>query len=381
MKCKKCRKTIPDESKFCNHCGAPVEKTKFTRRADGRFTQKVTINGKPKYFYAKTEKELLKKIAEFNSIQAAGKSFHEVADEWESEVEQEVAYNTYKGYKPRAERAVDYFGNKSIKTITAPEIDNYIKQFPKSWAFKTQSAYLSVLSLIFSHAQRKGYIEYNPTTAAKLPTGLKREKRRAPTEKEIEIINNSISVDGGLLAYFILNTGLRRGEVCGLRWEDIDLKNGRFEVCRSVYWAPNQPEIKQPKTKSGIREGFISNELITLLSELKHRIKPKPSDVIFCDNNGSIYTNKRFYKMWLTYQKITGLTEVTPHILRHGYATTLKKAGVDTMTAQKLLGHAQYSTTADVYTHLGETYAEQAKKVVEKYIEKLKSCQECESAD
>ena len=373
MKCKKCRRQIPDGSKFCNHCGAPVEKTKFTRRADGRYTQKLIINGKAKFFYAPSEKELMQKIAEYNAAAAFGKRFEDVAEEWEVEAEQELAYNTWRGYVSKKNRAVDYFNGQSIKSITAPDVDRYIKSFPKSWAFKTQNSYLSVLSLIFSYAQRRGYITYNPATAAKLPRGLTRNIRRAPTEEEEKIVNESIDLPGGLLAYFFLNTGLRRGEACGLQFGDIDFKNSVITVRRSVYWAPNQPEIKPPKTKAGIRQVFLSDELCLMLKKLKAQRKSKKTDIVFCDKDSEMFTNKRFAKIWKEYQDATGLS-LTPHNLRHGYATMLERAGVAPLLRQKLLGHAQFSTTVDIYTHIGEGYALQAKTTVENYRKKSKSC-------
>jgi integrase len=350
MKCKKCKKPIPDNSRFCCYCGSAVKNDEFTKRNDGRYVKKIVINGKTKYFYGKTKKEITQKIAEYNP-ETDGVTFSEVAKEWEIEAEQELAYNTYRIYKPRAKRATEYFGDTLVEKITVPDVENYIAQFPKSWAYKTQKGYLSVVCLILGYAQRKAYINYNPAESAKLPSSLKRERRRAPTTKEIKIVNKSIEFDGGFLAYFILNTGLRRGECCGLMWKDIDFKSKCITVRRSVFWKPNQPEIKEPKTKSGIRKVFLTEDLTKLLRAKKRQSN---SDYVFSDINGNIYTNKRFYRMWLNYQKETNLTELTPHMLRHGFATKLKEQGVDAMSAQHILGHAQYSTTADIYTHIDE---------------------------
>jgi integrase len=362
MKCKKCRKTIPDDSRFCCYCGSAAKDNEFTKRADGRYVKKIVIDGKTKYFYGKTKKEINQKIAAYNP-EDDGVKFSQVADEWEIETEQELAYNTFRIYKPREARAVEYFGNMLIDKITTPDIENYIAQFPKSWAYKTQKGYLSVVCLILNYAQRKAYINYNPAESAKLPSNLKRERRRAPTAEEIEIVNKSIDVNGGFLAYFILNTGLRRGECCGLMWNDINLKDKCITVQRSVYWAPNQPEIKEPKSKAGIRKVFLTDVLTDLLRSKKRKSQ---SNYVFCDNDGNIFTNKRFYRMWLNYQKETNLTEITPHMLRHGFATTLKNKGIDAMSAQHILGHAQYSTTADIYTHIDETNnLAEAKKLFE----------------
>ena len=75
MKCKKCRKTIPDGSKFCNHCGTPTEKKKLYRRPDGLYEKSMTINGKRKMFRGKTEKEVYQKIAAFSEEAEHGALF------------------------------------------------------------------------------------------------------------------------------------------------------------------------------------------------------------------------------------------------------------------------------------------------------------------
>lgn len=364
MKCKKCRKKIPDGSKFCNFCGAKQGVQKMYRRPDGLYEKIIIIDGKRKAFRGKSEKEVTQKIAKYNVEQEQGPLFEKVVDDWEAECYPTIKYNTERGYRPRANRAKGYFKGEYIKNITPLDIKTYIAEFPKSWAFKTQNAYLSVLSLIFAYAVREGIIKYNVAENAKLPSGLKREHRRPPTDEEIKRIDKSANIDGGLLAQFFLYTGLRRGEAVALTWGDIDFKEKTITVNKSTHWESNTPVVDTPKTTAGIRKCILPDLLIAPLKKLKRKRKANKNDIVFCDADGKMFTNKRFASCWKNYQKAAGLQGVTPHMLRHGYATMLEKAGVSKFDAQHLLGHANYATTADVYTHFTQqAYTEAAEKI------------------
>ncbi len=334
------------------------------RRPDGLYEKIIIINGKRKAFRGKNDKEVMRKIAEYNIQQEQGPLFETVVENWELESYPTIKYNTRKGYEPRAKRAKEHFKGEYIKNITPQDIKLYIASFPKTWAFKTQNAYLSVLSLIFAYAVREGIIKYNVAENAKLPSGLKREHRRPPTDDEIKKINNSLQIDGGLLAQFFLYTGLRRGEATALTWQDINFNTNTITVNKSTHWESNTPVIDTPKTTAGIRKCILPDILVEPLQKLKRKRKAKKSDIVFCDADGNIFTNKRFSSYWKKYQQEASVQGLTPHMLRHGYATILEKAGVSKFDAQHLLGHANYSTTADVYTHFSqEAYTEAMKKI------------------
>jgi len=94
--------------------------------------------------------------------------------------------------------------------------------------------------------------------------------------------------------------------------------------------------------------------------------KGKPNDYIFGDN-GAPMTNSKFDDIWREYQKQTGLTSVTPHMIRHGYASMLRAAGIEAKVAQYLLGHAQISTTMDIYTHISTSQLFSAAEKIKAY--------------
>jgi integrase len=345
MKCKKCRKQIPDDSKFCNYCGVPQEKKKMYRRPDGLYEKIVVIDGKRTAFRGKTEKEVEQKMIEYQGKKETGPLFNEVAAAWKDEHFPALAYNTLRSYKPAYNRAIDFFEGTYIKEIKQTDIKSYIAKFPRTWALKTYKNYFLVLNLIFEYAASDGIIDNNPAEYIQLPKGLNRTYRRAPTPEEIEIIKNSTDKTFGLFAYFLLYTGCRRGEALALKYKDIDRKEKIIHITKSIYHEGNTPRVKQPKTDRGKRD-------IILLDVLAKRLpKGKPNDYIFGDG-GNPLTASRAEDFWIYYQRETGMDSITPHIVRHGYATILHEAGIDPKDAQDMLGHANISTTLDIYTHI-----------------------------
>jgi integrase len=171
-----------------------------------------------------------------------------------------------------------------------------------------------------------------------------------PTEHEIEVVKNSTAADFGMFAYFILYTGLRRGEALALRYEDIDFNKKVIHVRRSAYWMGNSPHIKEPKTEAGTRDVF-------LLDNLAAHIDRSGSGYIFRGKGGGVMTNSWYQCRWAAYLKETGLN-ITAHQLRHAYAGVLFDAGLDVKDAQDLMGHANISVTRDIYTQISKTHKE-----------------------
>lgn len=368
MKCVKCRKTIPDDFKYCNFCGAK-QKKEISKRADGRYQKKIVIDGKPKYFYGKTKKELNQKIIAYNvelEKNKGGKPFNTVADDWYSDCMNVVTWNTYNGYRSKKNRASDYFSDTPISSITLTDVNDYIKSLPTSWAKKTTKDYVSVLSCIFEYALKIGYINQNPVSNVTLPKGQKTSHRRSVTKEERHIIETQWDkVDNGLIPYFFLYSGLRRGELSALTWKDIDFKNKLINVNKSVYWIGNVPHIKTPKTESGIRKAI----LLDCLAEKIKPLKGKPEALVF-GYNGQIFGNSHLTRIFEKYCKETGI-KVTPHMLRHSFSTILFEAGLAVKDIQDILGHAQYSTTMDIYTHITKEHKEEAITKANDYLNSL----------
>lgn len=333
------------------------------KRADGLRQKQVTINGKRHVFYGHSERELTQKIREYKEDVRQGRTFQVVADEWEEEHFPTLAYNTLKGYKPALRRATEHFGDTRVKSITPRDISVFLDAFAKKgYAKKTVTTQLLVTNMIMDKAVVDGDIEYNPCTSVKVPKGLKKNRREIPTEQEIEVVKNSLDKPFGLFAYFLLYTGCRRGEALALTYGDIDRQNKVIRINKSVYHDNNRPKIKTPKTVAGVREIILLDTLNRILP------KGKKSELLFPNDDGEILTETQFHKKWLVYCESAGIS-VTPHQLRHAYATILYEAGIDDKDAQDLLGHANISTTRDIYTHITKTRRQQTANLLNAAID------------
>lgn len=366
MKCKRCHKLIPDGSKFCNHCGQPIQK-KLYRRPDGLYEKVMTIDGKRIAFRAKKESDVYKKIREYEQKKADGPKFTEVAEMWYDDHWETLSPTTQNGYKFAYKEIKEYFANDYINQLTHKDINKYIKQLDKSYARKTCATRLMLLNMIFKFAVVEDIIEDNPCSYITIPKGHTSKKRRAPTSEEINKIKLSIGVmykdfNVGLLAVFLLYTGCRKGEALALQYKDIDLNNSRISVDKYVYYVNNGGNIKRPKIEAGIREIIIPNYLRPLLP------KGKPSEYVFSPTPDCIMKGHFFDKAWKSWRDQTGL-DLSAHQLRHGYATLLHEADIDVKDAQDLLGHADISTTQNIYTEISQKRKSRTEKKINEYLQ------------
>lgn len=334
------------------------------KRKDGLYQTQITIevNGekKQKYFYGKTEAEVRRKLAAFNGECEKGPFFLDVAEDWKEEHFSSVAHKTTECYSAPFKRILEQFKGRRIRDITPQQVNLFIHNVAKSgYSLRTVRAHIAVLNMIFKYSILNGYTMNNPAEYISPPSGLKTTKRELPDEKQIELIKESWGKPFGLFAFFILYSGCRRGELMALSYEDIDFDNKVIHITKSVYINNNKPYFKSTKTDSGTRD-------IILLDTLADKLDRNKTGLIF-DMDGHPLTLSAFQKRWKKYQRESGVT-VSPHQIRHAYATILYEAGIDELIAKDLLGHASISTTRNIYTHIRQNQKKAAAEMLNKFI-------------
>lgn len=319
-----------------------MPKTKLKPRADGRYRK--IVDGVS--FYGTSEREVYQKIKEYTEEKAAGRRFEVVADEWWELEVVSLAPSSVKGYKKATERALDFFGKMRIKEITTADVTRFLYDLGKrkKLAKKTVKNHKIVVSRILHYAVAMGEIPYNPAHEAELPLNLKETERLpAPPEEEITVANAS---DVWLLPFFALFTGMRKGELRGLKWCDVDLAKKLIRVQRSV-WDGGGTHIKEPKTKAGIRYIPIPD---ILLSELE-KCDRNPNHYVFGDENP--LSEKAYRYRFQKFQKQTGIT-ATAQQLRKSYATMATGAKLPLEVLAAIFGHRDVSTTLNIYNQVRE---------------------------
>lgn len=365
--CKKCKKEIPDGALYCPWCGAAQKrnpKKKMYQRPDGLFQAIKVVDGKRVYFYGHTEKEVTDKMVAYTAEQEAGPYFEPVADEWREGVYRDLEYNTARGYEAKYKHAVEYFGEKRIRSIQASDVRAYVKYLSgRGYAYKTVAHHLSVLRLILEYAIGHDIIQVNPATGVTVPKRLPRNPREMPSDADLLLIQSN--AENGLFgraAYFALYTGCRSGELFALQYKDINREARLLTICKSIYYVGKTPHIKQPKTAAGSRT-------VPLPQLLLDRIPDGPANnYIFSIDGKSPISDSIRRNGWTKFQKETGIS-CTLHQLRHAYASLLYESGVDEKTAQKLMGHSDITTTLRIYTHLRDEHLQVSQDIFRSFLD------------
>lgn len=321
------------------------------KRKDGRYEKSIVVNNKRKTFYGNTQREVLEKIIAYEEKKENGRTFREVAEQWEEEHEKKVEISSMKPIIPSVKRAIERFGDTYIKDITAGQLQAHIEALGKQGlSAKTVTHNISTLNMIFRHALLAGDITNDPMTPVKLPSGLKRTPRELPSERDMQLVIANTDSTIGLLAFTAMFTGMRRGELLGLMYEDIDWDKRNISVKRSIGFKGNAPYIKTPKTTAGTRTIFIFDELYKKL--------PHKSKGLIFEGKYGIFRNTEIKNEYNHYREQTGV-ECTLHQLRHALATFAFESGMQPKDMQELLGHADFKTTMEIYTHISNSRKEE----------------------
>jgi len=217
-------------------------------------------------------------------------------------------------------------------------------------------------------AVRRGLVPCNPTIGTTIPKNEHREKK-VLLESQIKTLIQAVDSDEIWRDFFKteLMTGMRRGEICGLRWEDFDEVAGTLHVQRAVRYEHGKPIIGETKTNEGNRRMSLPRSLTDLLaarkkSALTEWIFPNPLKPELPMNPSAAY---RRLKKLLGEAK---LPDVTFHELRHTFATQAASSGIDPRTLASILGHTKASFTLDTYTHVTTDMQKNASGIIGNYI-------------
>lgn len=229
----------------------------------------------------------------------------------------------------------------------------------------TVRTYIRVLSAVLSKAVDWGYIERNPVERVDLPSvaGQRAAYLDEPDVRQLlEVLQNEPIRWRALVTFDVLS-GLRRGELTGLFWSDIDFEAYTLTVRRTANYIPGRGVyLDTPKTPTSNRILKLSVSAITLLKEYKSwqdQQRQKLGDAwegiddrVFTTESGAPLAPDSVTRHFNAFIKRTGLQHITIHSLRHTYASLMISDGTPLVIVANQLGHAQTSTTSNIYAHV-----------------------------
>ena len=350
------------------------------KRKDGRWEGRYTIGRDPKTGKAviknvlgRTQaevKEKLKRAIDENRGLDVIKSGEYTVGKWldlwyESYAKVKMrpsSYLTYRGYIDN--HIKPYIGNISLSKLTTLDLQTLYKKLlaegrverieaqkqPKGLSAKTVRNIHQIISSALKLAVEQRLIAHNPADGCALPKAERKEMQTLPVEQLTSFLREA--KDSGVFAlyYIDLTTGLRRGELLGLKWSDIDLEKGDLRVQRQIGRIDGKIIEMPLKTKNAYRTLPLSADAIDIL--MQQRRKTGNSEWVFPSPTGGPMSPDSVLHMLHRVLKRAGLPKVRFHDLRHTFATMALQNGVDVKTVSSVLGHYSAGFTLDTYAHV-----------------------------
>lgn len=310
-----------------------------------------------------------------------------------------LTIKTYARYEIYLERINQGIGHLKLKDITPLRLNAFYRSLEAEGvnkrakkdkdgnlinggrlAPKTILDHHRVISKILATAVKWGLLEKNVAMRADPPKVPHREISYLNEEetKQMIVLLDKEPIQYRTMITLLVYTGIRRGELCGLEWKDIDFENQVMHVCRSAQYIGNKTMItKEPKTKSGIRHFSLSATACQMLKrykmwQMEQRFKVgdqwEDNDRLFTAWNGAPIHPDTITDWFAKFIKRSGLPYVTLHSLRHTNATLMIAEGTDVCTVSRRLGHANTATTLNIYAHALQSKDAEAANTIERTL-------------
>jgi integrase len=347
-----------------------------TKRSDGRWMARYTVyttkGPKRKSFYAKTRKEASDKMAKALSDSAEGIVYEddnmtmgEYLDRWlKGSVRGSVRKSTY---DRDAYIVVNHIkpalGRIKVKKLSPAHVQSFYRdRLDTGLSPSTVHKMHAVLHKALAQAVKWHMVPRNVTEATDPPKPAPKEMRPLSTEEVHKLLEAAHGDRLEALYVLAVTTGMRRGELLALRWQDVDLENATISVRSTLTRDGGRYTIGEPKTKKSRRSVQLTASAVQALKRhLEHQLRYieilgdqyEDRGLVFTTDTGSPInpSNLRQRSLASLLEK-AGLPHIRFHDLRHTCATILLSKGVHPKFVQELLGHATIAITLDTYSHI-----------------------------
>lgn len=297
-----------------------------------------------------------------------------------------LKYETLTQYRNVIKNHIDNeIGFIQLNKLTPIVLQEYFlkkqQQFNCNYNQKTVKVIRNVLNNVLQFAHKQNLIAVNPMKLVEF------KSQQTTTKKELKVIPPNIlaAVEEELkntryhIPYLVaLHTGLRRGEVLGLTWDNIDFENNRMYVEKALQLQKGKgPVIVGTKTKSSIRNFQMTSKLKEELKKYKESMALnkeyygehyyKEYEFVCCNEDGSPINPSRFSTFFINLFRRLGC-DYSFHDLRHTHATIMLESGINIKVIQQRLGHAEIGTTMNTYSHVTDKMEQSELKKLDEHL-------------
>jgi site-specific recombinase XerD len=316
------------------------------------------------------EKALISRLAALNAGQYAPPSrttVHELLERWYRErcvlrrLPQPLAPATLSNYRLSLGHLKESIPrDMTVDKLSAPYLEGYYSRLIAEG--KTPATVASMHKALHAALNYAVYLQLVPANVASLAHTPKVERREMVALTPAQVDTLLATAERYALrdmVFVALHTGLRRGELVGLKWDAVDLDEGVIRVKRIFQRIDKVDITKGPKSEKSKRDVYLDDETLTLLRGAERR-----GEYVFCKKDGTHYNPTYVSRKFKTIAKKAGFA-MRLHDSRHTFATTALGAGVDLATMQDILGHEDISTTR-IYLHVLKDRKKDAAKAIGK---------------
>ncbi len=301
--------------------------------------------------------------------------------EWLATTRSKLRPTTHHSYAMSVDRIVAHLGPYQLQSLTPLQIERFYTQQLETGSRdggrlspKTVRNTHVVLRKALADAERLELVPRNAAAAARPPAPARRDMNTWSSDDLGTFLAAIDDVRYSIGFRLLAATGMRRGEVLGLRWRDVDLDSARLAVAHTITTVGHDIVMGPPKTPRSRRNVDLDRRTVAALREHRkaqreRRLSAGPAwdgkhDLVVCDELGQPVHPDSFSREFERCARSFGLPKIRLHDLRHTHATLALKAGVHPKVVSERLGHATISVTLDLYTEVIPSIAKDAAEVI-----------------
>jgi integrase len=372
----------------------------YQRKSDGKWVTSITLeDGRRKVLYSKTQKEAIQKLKKASQQQEQGTlatgpqyTVAQYLDYWLSVYKQKIRPRSYERYEQIIRlHLVPKLGKIKLDKLSPQHVQTlYTKKLEEGLSTNTVLVIHGMLHKALKSAMRWGVLAQNVCDRVDVPRKVPYEIHPLNMEQAQKLLDVVSGHPNEALFILAIATGMRRGEIAGLKWQDIDWENATLHVQRSLTRVPTSMgggyQEAEPKTEKSRRSIVLPDFALTALlrhRELQFDIRERAGefwhehDYVFCTPLGEhIHPGHDILEELKKLLKKAGLPDIRFHDLRHSAATMLLGMGIHPKIVQERLGHHDIGTTMNIYSHVLPNMQEEAMKRLNFMIGRGKDDQE-----